>query len=378
MARKRVEKNISYDDIKELYYVNLDFGVVDGKQVKKTKTFEKLKDARQALKEHLADKTKGTLVIPKAITVSQWLETWMTTIVEHKNAETTIDGYKNIISKINSILGNKGLQELKATDLQGYFSKMINSGLSVNTVRKHYDLLNTSLEVAARQDIILVNPAKKTDPPKVIKPEIKSYKLEQLQQLLTLVKGDRLELIVYLGAYYGLRRGEIMGLKWENIDFKERLIYIRQTRTTTRSKVVVKGTKNDGSIRTLAMVDAIYELLQKELDEQQQNKAKCGDAYNDTGYVIVWEDGRPVRPNYVSQMFTELITDVGLPKLTLHGLRHSFASLANAVGVSLYDTSKLLGHSTTATTSNIYTHMYDKAHKEQTETIASALNKKDE
>lgn len=108
------------------------------------------------------------------------------------------------------------------------------------------------------------------------------------------------------------------------------------------SKVIEKDTKNDSSTRVLHLVDEIEAVLQKEKQKQLENRKYFGEAYQDSDYIFVWDDGKPYRPNYVSELFTKFITDNNFPPLTLHGLRHSFASLTNALGLSMFDASKML------------------------------------
>ena len=376
MARKVVEKNISFDDIKKKYYVNFDYGKDENKKrIKKTKTFDKKSDAKKALKEFEADKTKGQLVIPKEITLAEWLDNWYKNIVLVNLEITTSDNYKNIIQKhINPFLGKIPLQQLKPQQIQQYYANRIKEGeLSSNTVLKHHVLLKTALGVAVKQDIILRNPIDRVEPPKKVKPEIHFYNVEQLKQLNEMIEGSRLEIVVKLAMYLGLRREEICGLKWLNIDFDNKIITIKDARTMTGSQIVDKKTKNETSTRCQSAADALLEALTREKEKQKANKEFLGDAYFDSDFVVVMEDGKPYRPNYISELFTKFIENNNLPKLTLHGIRHSFASLTNAVGISQFNASKMLGHSTPATTSKIYTHMYDESHKEEMKRIAEAL-----
>ena len=147
-------------------------------------------------------------------------------------------------------------------------------------------------------------------------------------------------------------------------------ILINEVRTTAGNKVVVKGTKNETSTRLVYIVDDTMTVIRKEKQRQEENRAYFGEAYQDLNYVIDWDDGSPYRPNYISELFTNFIKDNNLPKITLHGLRHSFASLTNA---SMHDASKMLGHSTPDTTGNMYTHMYDGKYVEQSDLVAAAL-----
>lgn len=366
MARKKVERNISYDDVRQKYYVNLDFGIdpETGKQVKKTQTFEKITQARAALRKHEAARDAGQTVLPKELTVEQWLNTWMNDVIKLSRAETTVYSYQKMIDNhIVPALGDVELQKLTPTMLQKYYAEKIREGkISSNTVRKHHDLMNTAFQMAVKQGLILSNPAANVEAPTVKRPDIKYYSVEQLQTLLKLSEGTRLEVLIKLAGLLGLRREEIMGLTWDFVDFEKKKIIIAEARTMAGNTVVKKDPKNATSVRTLYMTEDIEDLLKREKAKQEKYKQALGPGYQDSGYVFTHEDGRPVRPNYASELFTKFITDNNLPPLTLHGLRHSFASIANSKGIPMYDIGKALGHSSPSTTSRVYTHLLDQDH----------------
>ena len=376
MARISVEKNISYDNIKKLYYVNMDYGKDEsGKRIKKTKTFQNKSDAKSALKEFEADKVKGILVIPRDTTLKEWLEYWMNDIVKPNCQQATVYGYQQIIDNhIIPALGKAPIQQLKPKQIQQYYTMlMTDKELSSNSVRKHHDLLNTALKLAVKQDILLHNPIDKVDPPKVIRKEVNCYNPDELTKLFELVKGDRLEIVVKLAGYLGLRREEICGLKWESIDFEKRIIRINAARTAAGSQIIEKSTKNDSSNRTLYIQDELLEILKLEKEKQDENKELFGIEYINEGFVVVQDNGKPYRPNRISEIFTKFIKDKGMPQITLHGLRHTFASIANSANATAFDIGKALGHSTTATTTKIYMHMFDKTNEDTMKKVADKL-----
>ena len=378
MARIAVQKNIAFDDEKKLFYVTMDYGKDStGKRVKITKTFEKKKDAQTALKKFEADKTKGTLVFPSVMTVEDWLTYWLNDIKAIKCEETTLYGYRNIINNhLIPKLGHYKLQELNTTIINKYFKGKLEEGLSKNTIRKHYDLLKDVLKHAVNEDKILKNPLDKVEPIKVQKTEKSFYNIEQLKSLFTIVENDRMEIVVKLAGMLGLRREEIAGLKWDNIDFENKVITIAEARTQAGKTTVEKGTKNRSSHRTLYAPDEIINLLTAIKNKQEEQKLTLGEAYRDEGYIMAWENGEPYRPNYLSDLFKKIIDDNKLPPLRLHDLRHTFASIANELGTNLYDISKALGHSQVGTTSQIYTHMFDDTHKKAISKIADAITAK--
>ena len=378
MARVAVEKNIAFDDEKKLFYVTMDYGKDStGKRVKTTKTFEKKKDAQTALKKFEADKTKETLVFPSVLTLENWLSYWLNDIKSLKCEETTLYGYRNIINNhIVPALGKYKLQGISPAILNRYFSNKKEAGLKNNTIRKHYDLLKDAMKHAANEEKILKNPLIKTDPIKTQKNEMNFYSIDQLRKLFSVVENDRMEIVIKLAGMLGFRREEIAGLRWDNIDFENKIITISEARTQAGKNTITKGTKNKSSYRTLRAPDEIINLLTAIKNKQDEQKDILGEAYKDEGYIMSWENGEPYRPNYLSDLFKKIIDDNKLPSLRLHGLRHTFSSIANDLGISLYDISKALGHSQVNTTSQIYTHLFDRTHEKAINKVADTINSK--
>lgn len=260
--------------ISKKYYVNLNFGLDPdtGRQVKQTKTFQELTEARATLRGHEADRDRGGVVIPRELTLEQWLKDWMENVIKLSQASTTVYAYQNMIDKhIIPALGKIPLQKLSP------------------------------------------------------------------QQLLQLSEGTRLEVLMKLAGLLGLRREDIPGLTWDCVDCPEKKIEIREVHTSAGNQVVTKEPKTKTSQRTLYMIPEIEEVLRKVQEVQASYRQALGSTYKDGGYVFTHEDGRPVRPNFASDLFTKFIKDSSLPHLTLHGLGHSFASIANARGIPMFD-----------------------------------------
>ena len=376
MARKKVETNISYDDVRNIYYVCMDFGQDEtGRRVKKYKTYPSLAQARRGLRDFQAERDSHQQVSPRTITLDQWLDYWMSEVIIPNRAETTVYGYRKIIDNhLSEALGGIRLQALSPQHLQQYYTMLMrDKGLSANTVRRHHDLLSCSLHFALRQDMIVRCPTERVEPPRVIHKEARFYSPENLKRLYALSEGHWLEIIVKLAGSLGLRREEICGLRWDSVDFNLRKIHIKAARTAAGANIVLKETKNRSSNRVLHLNDDLLRLLKRERVRQAQNRLALGEAWPDTGLVAVDDQGVPYSPNAVSLAFTRFIRKNGLPKITLHGLRHTFATVASAQGAPLFDIGKALGHSTPATTGRIYTHLLDQNHTATLDRVAAAL-----
>ena len=376
MSRKKIETNISYDDTRRKYYVCMDYGVDEtGKRVKKYKTYPSLLLARRALRDFQTEQDTYQTVAPRSMTLNQWLDYWMEEVIQPNRAVTTIYGYRKIIENhLAEALGDIPIQKLTPQHLQQYYTMLMrDKGLTANTVRRHHDLLSCALHVAVRQDILLRCPTERVEPPRVIPKEARFYSPAELKRLFGLVEGHWLELIVRLAASLDLGREDTSGHRGSRVIVELRKLHSREARTAAGAEIVQKETKNRSSNRILHLSDELCRLLRRERARQAERKLALGDAWPDTGMVAVDAKGYPYSPNAVSLAFTRFIRANHLPKITLHGLRHTFATVASAQGAPLFDIGKALGHSTPATTGKIYTHLLDQNHTATLDRVANAL-----
>jgi integrase len=377
MARETVERNIKYDTKSKLYFVDLYYGMDEsGKRIRKYKTFPSLKEARAALRAHEHSRDIGTMITPKETTLSEWLDYWLNDMMKPQLKPTTLYGYKQlIVNHIKPLLGSHKLQAIKPITVQKFYVTLMEEhGLSPNTVRKHHNLLVSAFKAAVKQEVLLKSPMDGVEPPKKIKREASVYTAEQMLTLFDKVRGTRLEPLVMLCAYLGLRREEACGLSWSDIDYETQTIRIVNTRTMAGGVIIEGDTKTDESTRKLHMTDDLAEFLRKEQARQNANRASLGDAYAPGDYILVWDDGQPYRPNYLSELFTKFLKKHNLPKIVLHEIRHTFASLSNEAGVQDFNIGKALGHSTPSTTKKIYMHLFDQKHTAAMEAVAAILH----
>ena len=302
----------------------------------------------------------------KEVTLGEWLEDWLEYVIRPNREDTTYYGYQSIArNHVIPALGRVPLARLDPRRIQAYYSWLrMEKGLSVNTVHKHHILLHTALRTAFRQGLLRENPVDRVEAPRLAPPRQSYYDPAQLRALLQAVQGHPLELAVRLAACLGLRRSEICGLRWESVDLKEQVIHVRNVLTTAGGSVVAKQPKTPHSIRKLGVagLKELKELLRRERTRQRRRAAGQTD-WVDSGYVIVRRNGTPVDPNQLSYDFHRFLERAGLPPVTLHGLRHTFASLANSARVPLLDIGKTLGHKDCVITGRVYTHIFDQTHQ---------------
>ena len=375
MARKKVERNISYDDQRKTYYVSMDLGKdASGKRMKRYQTYPTLYAARKGLRQFLMHREEELRTPRHELTLADWLESWMENIVRPTRAETTVYGYQKIIDNhLIPALGDIPLLKLTPMDIQQYYIQVQQTAnLSNNTLRRHHDLLSSSLRSAVRQDKLLVSPMDRVEPPRAKQKEASYYRPDELKRLYALIEGHPLELCTKLAGSLGMRREEICGLKWECIDYQRQLLFIREARTAFGATIVQKETKTRSSVRTLFLSEDMLRLLQTE-QTRQKELYRSGQLQTPSEFVVLDHKGLPYSPNALSLAFTRFVKKNGLPRVTLHGLRHSFATVASFQGVPLFDIGKALGHSTPATTGRIYTHLVDHTHEETLMKVSDAL-----
>lgn len=302
-----------------------------------------------------------------------WLRHWLKAEIAPHRAQTTLYCYTNIVERhLIPALGKVQLAKLTPELIQCYYQWLLTEqGLSPNTVRKHHVLLHTSLQYAYRLGVLKDNPINRVVPPGSVPGKARYYSPQQLSRLLDAVRGHALELPVNLACYLGLRRSEILGLRWRDVDLEAGLITVRQVRTSMGHEVVEKLPKTRDSRRTLsiAALEHLLQLLRDVRWERLRENVPCGP----DDPVVLNCRKRPWHPNILSTTFSNFVESRGLPPITLHGLRHTFASVASSARVPLYEISRALGHSSPTTTQRIYTHLFDLTHGDVLAAVAAAI-----
>lgn len=234
-------------------------------------------------------------------------------------------------------------------------------------------LINISkcLDSAEKQNYISFNSVKKIDLPKSIKyTGAKYYNEEQISKLLQIIRGDTIEPIIQFALFYGLRRSEILGLKWKSIDFENNIFTIEHT-VVRVDKILHKkdSTKTKSSYRIMPIPEMVKEILYELKSKQEKNKSLQPNDYNDEDYVFTHADGRLILPNYVTKRFKTLLEKNNLPVIRFHDLRHSSGSYLLFLGFSMKEIQAWLGHGDIGTTMNIYTHLDIRAKQNMAEVL---------
>ena len=309
--------------------------------------------------------------------LQRWLQIARTTI-----AVTTYSSYSGLLrNPIDPWFRRKRitLKGLTAVDIQTFYVEQ-GKRVKSNTVIHYHALIYRALRYTVKTDLIPANPADKVDRPRKIVYQASFYTESEFSALFAAVSGTLIEVPVKLAAFYGLRRSEVMGLRWDAIDFEQNTLSIRHTVTgcTVDGQyqiIEADTTKTRSSHRTLPLVPPVRDMLLRFKARQEQDKRLCGKSYSreDAGYICLNELCERIRPAYLLNCFSRTLAQNGLRHIRFHDLRHSSVTLLLAHGIPLKQIQEWLGHSDFATTANIYAHLDVKSQKRSAAVMKEAL-----
>ena len=355
---------------KGLYYMVLSYKDKSGKRISKwlptgLPVKGNKKRAEDMLMAARAEFVAGEAAIDRDMPFSSYLVQWME-IARSTLKPNTAAGYASMIQNpIAPYFQQRGitLGGLQAVDIQMFYTSQLKR-VSANTVIHYHAIIHRALKYAVKTDLIDVNPADKVERPRKDRFTASFYDGNEVNRLFQAARGTPLELPVMLAAFYGLRRSEVVGLKWDAIDFENKTIAIRHTVTACAEKgrrieVAADTTKTASSQRTLPLVPAFQTKLAALKEQQEKNRILCGRSYctDYLGYVLVDAMGNRLKLSYISTAFPALLKRNGLRPIRFHDLRHSCASLLLKNGVPMKQIQEWLGHSDFSTTANIYAHL---------------------
>lgn len=313
---------------------------------------------------------KGNIV-SSDILFSDYVKHWLE-ISKMRVDEVTYQGYLTI-SNAHIIPYFEAcritLDKLKREDIQKYINSMFENGridgkggLSPKSLRTHMIIIRQTLIEAIKSELIISNPSDYVILPKKQRIEPKFYSASQMNELFEAVKNEPLYPLIYTTAIYGLRRSEVLGLKWDSVDFETDTLTIRHTVVKVSETVEKDITKTEASFRSFPLIPEVKTLLLKLKADEAEKRRLFGNEYLDNDYIFKWDNGKPYSTDFISHKFSDLLKKNGLPHIRFHELRHSCASLLIANGFTLKDIQDWLGHSDFKVTANIYAHL-DKSRK---------------
>lgn len=367
-----------------------------GKQIEKVGGKTK-KEAELKLNEIIYTLENGTLINSNML-LSAYLEMWLKEYIKDEKSDNTYYKYKNSIEKyISPSLGNIKLKDLKAIHIEKFLKKLRmtkvsysnkEKNISATTIQIYYGILRTALNKAVKLQMLNDNPCKFIDTPKRSKFKANILTLDEIKlvkQYLNLNKYNDyiFNLALDLTLELGLRRGEMCGLTWNNVNFIDKTITLNKALIRVEKEYVISGLKTEASYDTLPISNFLCEKLKTHKNIQKLNKLKYGSAYKNTNtfnninykLIFTWENGEYITPSRFLQRLKRLMKQCEIDKnIRWHDLRHTNATLLLEGGVNIKTVQERLRHSLIQTTMDTYAHVTEKMNREATNTITNILN----
>ena len=346
---------------------------VTGKAIYKNVLGKTQAEAKEKLKSAI-EKNGSLVTITKQYTVGQWLDTWMENYAKLQVRASSHKTYQGFIENhINPTLGDLSLEKLTAMDLQKLYKHLLESGrvectearnkpkgLSVKTVRNINQMISSALNCAVEQRLISANPTKGCVLPKPERKEMKILPPESLDTFFEEARRSGVFELYYIDLATGLRRGELLGLKWSDVDLEKGIIYVRRQILRQNGEVVEAPLKTKNSYRSIAIgADAIKVL--KGMEQRDE-------------YVFPSPYGGPMSPDSVLHMLQRVLKRAGLERIRFHDLRHTFSVLALQNGVDVKTLSAMLGHYSAGFTLDTYAHVTTSMQKQAANTVGNFLS----
>jgi len=341
-------------------------------------------DVADKLTKALRDKQQGTFVAPHKLTLGEWLDTWLWEYKKPTLRPLSLTKYEGVIRRhLTPALGHIPLQDLRPEQVQHFYNAQAHQGLDAVTIRVQHLTLVQALALAEKHNLVAGNVARLAKPPRLTRKERRTLTLDEVTtQLLPALQAHRLSAAFLLLFMTGLRRGEVAGLRWQDIDWKAEVMHIRQALVRVkdyvagRTQLVVQEPKTDSSRRTIPLPEMCLAALRHHRAAQAEERLRLGQAYTDYGLVFCGLDGAPIDPSTLGRVFKRSLQQAGLPAIRPHDARHTFATWLLEQGVSPKVVQTLLGHSSIAITLDLYSHVSLDLEKKATATLNAALTRR--
>ena len=287
------------------------------------------------------------------------MQRWMETYVATNTTLRTQHGYRGYINRyIASTIGNVALQSLTARHIQRMYAGMLERDLSATMVVQLHRILREALSHAIKWGLLNRNVTDAVTTPRLQRQEMEMWDADTINEFLEQASTSKFRDVHHLAVLTGLRRSEICGLKWENVDLIAGRLAVVATLQRITGKGLVEGQpKTARSRRSIALSPVAVSVLHGVRGQQMEQQLEARDVWQNLGYVFTQADGTPIAPDMISKDFCAIVRKTGLPHLTFHGLRHAHATLMLTSGVHLKVVSERLGHSSIAVTADTYSHV---------------------
>ncbi|MDQ4000206.1 MAG: site-specific integrase [Actinomycetota bacterium] len=345
---------------------------------KKRKTvYGKTRDeAHGKLIDALSNRNQGLIFDADNMNIGQYLGRWLADSVRDTVRSTTFERYEQMVRlHIRPVLGKTKLKSLTPAHVRGLYRERLDAGLSRRTVQYVHVTLHKALKQAVMDGLIPRNATEAVRPPQVRREEMRPLAPEQVKVLLEAARGERLEALYVLAVTTGLRQGELLGLKWEDVDLEDGTLRVRRTLVTAKGGPQLTTPKTKGSRRTVRLTQSTVNALRRHLEQQLGEIDRAGSLWRENGLIFCSETGDPLdRRNVTAHRFKPLLKRAGLPQIRFHDLRHTCATLLLGRNVNPKIVSEMLGHASIAITLDTYSHVLPNMQSEAAKAMEDALS----
>ena len=307
---------------------------------------------------------------PMSVTLGEWYEYWLDTYMKDTVKQSTYASYRSYLNKHFCVLGKILLKKLEPHTLQEFYNyKFREEGLSPKTLRNYHMALHKCLQQAVKEHLLVYNPCDAVTLPSGEKPEISVFTNDQQRALVQASYRHRYGVFIRLDLCTGLRMGELLALKWEDIDFSTAQLHVRRTINRlakyeahdgeNKTEIVFGTPKTKNSRRMIPLTRTMADELTRWKQQQTQDKIRAGDKYTDDGFIVTNEFGHYFEQKTFKNYYDRLLKDADIGHFTFHALRHTFATASLEHGMDVKTLSTIIGHVTSATTLNVYAHVTD-------------------
>lgn len=332
-----------------------------GKQIQKSVTGKTQKAVAEKLRSATSDIDRGSYIAPSKMTVGEWLDIWSDTYLGGIKPRTVEIYTCTIRVHIKPALGAIRLEELNAHTIQKFYNDCMAKGLSAKSVKNIHGVLHRALQQAVLIGYLRYNATSACVLPRIQRPDLKPFDDEQIAAFLRKIRGDKYEVLLTLTLFTGLREGEVMGLRWDCVDFFRGTITVNkqlQYKHNGSGEFQLQTTKN-GKSRVIVPATFIMRLLKQHRSAQLESRLRAGQAWEDSGFVFTDELGHHLKTWNVYRSFKHAAAAIGRPDARFHDLRHSYAVAAIRAGDDIKTVQGNLGHATAAFTLDVYGHVTD-------------------
>lgn len=377
MARGSILKRNRNGVVSYLVRVEYEPDPVTGKRRQRSESFRLRKDADKRLASWLSEIDRGTAIDPSKLTVAELFQQWLDDIAAHAVRPTTLATYRRQIEKhIVPDIGDTLVQRLTAARVQAFYSAKLNGGASPRLVHTCHVRLQQALSQAVKWSIVPVNVCAAVDPPRFTYKQGSTWDGDQLRAFLAVAEYDAAHPLWLILATTGMRRGEVLGLRWKDIDFDNQTAAIRQSVVDHTGGPMIQEPKTPSARRRIKLLpEALADLRTFRPEWAARKLAAPPELWQDLDLIFCTAIGGPITPNTLNNRLDRLIVRAGVPRIRLHDLRHTHATLLLQAGTPVKVVSERLGHAKVSITLDVYSHNVPDMQDRAVETFSGIIGK---